>query len=60
VDPVERQHLLKMARDHARSGQYADWHAVCRKMLFDGYAVEIFEDRGIADEIDDLCAKARY
>jgi hypothetical protein len=28
----------------ASSGAYENWHAVCRKMLFDGWDVEIFID----------------
>jgi hypothetical protein len=41
----------------ARSGDYEDWRAVCRKMLFDGWGVEVFNESAFTNEIDRICAR---
>jgi hypothetical protein len=41
----------------ARSGKYENWQAVCRKMLFDGWGVEIFNEAAFTAELDAICAR---
>ena len=43
----------------ARSGDYEDWHAVCRKMLFDGGGIAIFNEVAFTNQVDLACAAAR-
>jgi hypothetical protein len=43
----------------ARSGDYENWQAICRKMLFDGWGVEIFSEAAFTAELDAICAQAR-
>jgi hypothetical protein len=49
----ERERAIALAT----SGAYNDWHAVCRKMLFDGWDVEIFMDTDFISGIDRICAE---
>jgi hypothetical protein len=48
-----RERALRLAR----TGNYEDWHAVCRKMLYDGWGIEIFNEAAFTAEIDTLCAR---
>jgi hypothetical protein len=41
----------------ARSGNYENWQAVCRKMLFDGCSIEIFSESAFTHGIDTICAR---
>jgi hypothetical protein len=43
----------------ARSGDYEDWQAICRKMLFDGWGVDIFNESAFTYELDRVCETAR-
>jgi hypothetical protein len=43
----------------ARSGDYENWQGICRKMLFDGWGIEIFNESAFTHEIDTICARAR-
>jgi hypothetical protein len=47
------------ALELARSGAYEDWHAVFRKMLFDGWGIEIFSETAFTVELDAVCARTR-
>jgi hypothetical protein len=51
----ERDYALALAR----SGQYADWHGICRKMFLDGWTVTVFTDRVFMDDVDLACSIAR-
>lgn len=43
----------------ARSGQYDDWQAICRKMLFDGWGVAIFNEVAFTRELEATCQRAK-
>jgi hypothetical protein len=43
----------------ARGGGYEDWRAVCRKMLFDGWGVEVFNETAFTAELNAICARER-
>ena len=51
----DRERALNLAR----SGGYEDWRAVCRKMLFDGWGMQIFNEQAFTREIDLICARER-
>ena len=52
---VDRERALSLAR----SGCYEDWRAVCRKMVFDGWAIDVFNEHAFSQEIDLICARER-
>jgi hypothetical protein len=49
----------QIAKTLASSGQYEDWRAIFRKMLFDGAIVSVVEDPRFTAELDRICAESR-
>ena len=43
----------------ARSGDYEDWQAICRKMMFEGWGGEVFNESAFTYELDRACETAR-
>lgn len=58
VDYDER--LTMRARALASSGNYQDWRAVLRKLLFDGYSIALFQaNPGFIQQVSRICAESR-
>ena len=43
----------------AKTGDYAGWPAVCRKMLFDGWPIDMFNDVAFTEDVDLACSSSR-
>jgi len=61
MDSPDYARLIAIAKSHAETGQYLDWEAVRRRMLFDGWpgANDLFERLMIQADIDAICKRAR-
>jgi hypothetical protein len=55
IHAADRARALELAH----TGQHEDWHAVCRKMVFEGYGIEIFNETAFTEEIDLICHRER-
>jgi hypothetical protein len=55
IHAADRARALELAQ----TGEYEDWHGVCRKMVFEGYGIEIFNETAFTDEIDLICERER-
>ena len=43
----------------AKSGDYEDWQAICRKMLFEGWGIQIFDDAAFTQDLNLACSISR-
>ena len=43
----------------ARSGAYDGWRAICTKMLFDGWRIEVFNETAFTNELEAICSRER-
>ena len=48
----DRERALNLAK----SGDYKDWVAICRKMQFEGWGIEIFDDVMFTEDLDLACS----